>query len=153
MQFMMELTVIKHRKNNGRLQTVDKTWKPQIGGILAIVGGVIGLFASMGLFIAISALNFTEDWMGRWGMYDIPINITSILLAIAIPFCVCGIIAVIGGIFAVQRKCWGMALAGSIAAFFPAWILGLGAVVFIAISHDEFGPQTKTDTVTIGKSS
>ena len=132
---------------------MEKSWKPLTGGILSIIGGVIGLFASMGLFIAISALNFTEDWMGRWGMYDIPINITSILLAIAIPFCVCGIIAVIGGIFAVQRKCWGMALAGSIAAFFPAWILGLGAMVFIAISHDEFGPQAKTDTVTIGKSS
>jgi hypothetical protein len=81
--------------------------------------------------------------MGNWGLYDIPINITSILLAIAIPFCVCGIIAVIGGIFAIQRKCWGMALAGSIAAFFPAWIFGLGSVVFIAISRDEFGTALK----------
>jgi len=125
---------------------MNKTWKPQIAGILSIVGGVIGLLATLGIFIAISALNFTENWMGHWGMYDLPINVTPILLAIAIPFCVCGIIAIVGGIFAVQRKCWGMALAGAIAAFFPVWIFGLGAVVFIATSHDEFGTEVKTVT-------
>jgi hypothetical protein len=132
---------------------MGNSWKPLTGGILSIIGGVIGLFASLGLFIAISALNFTENWMGQWGLYDLPINVSSILLAIAIPLCICGIIAVIGGIFAVQRKCWGMALAGSIAAFFPAGMLGLGAVVFIAISKDEFGSQAKTDTAVTGKSS
>jgi hypothetical protein len=36
-----------------------------------------------------------------------------------------------------------MALAGSIAAFFPAWILGLGSIILIATSRDEFGKQNK----------
>jgi hypothetical protein len=129
---------------------MENSWKSLTGGILSIIGGMIGLFAILGIFIAISALNFTEDWMGHWGMYNLPINITPILLAIAIPLCICGIIAIIGGIFAVQRKCWGMALAGSIASFFPVWIFGLGSIVFIAISRDEFGPQAKT-AITPGK--
>jgi uncharacterized membrane protein HdeD (DUF308 family) len=132
---------------------MEETWKSTIGGILSIIGGVIAFFASMGLFIASTAINYTENWVGNWGLNGLPINITSILLAIAIPLCICGIIAIIGGIFALQRKCWGLALAGSIAAFFPASILGLGSVVFIAISRDEFGPKAKITGVTAGKSS
>jgi uncharacterized membrane protein HdeD (DUF308 family) len=132
---------------------MEETWKSTTGGILSIIGGVIAFFASMGLFIASTAINYTENWVGNWGLNGLPINITSILLAIAIPLCICGIIAIIGGIFALQRKCWGLALAGSIAAFFPASILGLGSVVFIAISRDEFGPKAKITGVTAGKSS
>jgi len=123
---------------------MNKTWKPQIAGILSIVGGVVGLLASLGILIAIVVLGTTEQWMGDWGMYWVPYNVISILWAVGIPMFICGIVAVIGGIFTVQRKCFPMALAGSIAAFFPAWIFGLGAVVFIATSHDEFGMGIQT---------
>ena len=125
---------------------MNKTWKPQIAGILSIVGGVIGLLASLGILIAITALGFTEQWMGNWGTFGIPYNVISILWAVGIPMFVCGVVSIIGGIFAVQRKCWGMVLAGSIAAFFPAWILGLVSIVLTATSHDEFGTELKTAT-------
>ena len=120
---------------------MEKTWKPQIAGILSIVGGVIGLFASLGTLITIIVLGTTEQWVGDWGMYWIPFNVISILWAIGIPMFICGVVATTGGIFAVQRKCFPMALAGSIAAFFPAWIFGLASVIFTAISHDEFGTE------------
>jgi uncharacterized protein (DUF697 family) len=58
---------------------------------------------------------------------------------------ICGVLAIIGGIFAVQRKNYGMALIGAIAALFPGWIFGLGAIVFTAISRDEFGMETKQE--------
>ena len=125
---------------------MNKTWKPQIAGILSIVGGVIGLFACLGILIAITALGATQQWMGDWGMYWIPFNVISILWAIGIPMFVCGVVAVTGGIFAVQRKYFPMALAGSIAAFFPVWIFGLASVILTATSHDEFGTEVKTVT-------
>ena len=123
---------------------MNKTWKPQIAGILSIVGGVIGLFACLGILIAITALGATQQWMGDWGMYWIPFNVISILWAIGIPMFVCGVVAVTGGIFAVQRKYFPMALAGSIATFFPVWIFGLASVILTATSHDEFGTEVKT---------
>ena len=49
-----------------------------------------------------------------------------------------GILAIVGGIYALRRKIWGLALAGSIAAFFPSWILGLTAIVLTALSKNEF---------------
>ena len=124
------------------------------GGILSIVSGVIAFFCSMGLFIASTILNYADRWVNNWGFNGLPINIGPIFAAIAIPLLLCGILAVVGGIFALQRKCWGLALAGAIAAFFPVWILGLGSVVFIAISHDEFKPIVKnTAAAAVEKSS
>jgi hypothetical protein len=122
---------------------MEKTWKPQIAGILSIVGGVIGLFGSLGILIAILAVGITGNWAQDWGFGWLPFNVFSILWALAIPMFICGVAAIAGGIFALLRKAWGMALAGSIAAFFPAWILGLGSIILIATSRDEFGKQNK----------
>ena len=116
---------------------MNKTWKSQVGGILAIIGGVIGLLGCMGLLIAITVLGTV--W--QWGM--MPVNVIGILWIILVPMFICGVLAVIGGIFAVQRKNYAMALTGAIAALFPGWIFGLGAIVFTAISRDEFGTETK----------
>ena len=118
---------------------MDKAWKSQVGGILAIVGGVIGLLGCMGLLIAITVLGTV--W--QWGL--LPVNVIGILWIILVPMFICGVTAIIGGICAVQRKYYGMALAGAIAALFPGWIFGIGAIVFTAISHDEFATEIKTE--------
>ncbi len=39
---------------------------------------------------------------------------------------------------AIKRKAWGMALAGSIAAFFCCFIFGIISIVLIALGHNEF---------------
>ena len=61
---------------------------------------------------------------------------------------VLGLAAVVGGIFAIRLKLWGLALAGAICAIVPPhpwgyliWtpILGIVAVVFVALSKSEFG--------------
>jgi hypothetical protein len=50
-----------------------------------------------------------------------------------------GIVAIIGGIYAIQRKLWGMALAGAICAIIgPSALLGILAIIFIAIGKPEF---------------
>jgi hypothetical protein len=47
-------------------------------------------------------------------------------------------LAVIGGIYALQREKFGLAVTGSIAAFLPFSLLGLASIILIALSKDEF---------------
>ena len=63
---------------------------------------------------------------------------TGLALVFAIISLFYAIVAVIGGIFAVQRKRWGWALSGSIAASFSFLPVGIPAVILVAISKKEF---------------
>jgi len=49
-----------------------------------------------------------------------------------------GIISLLGGIYALKRNLWGLALAGSIFAFFYLPPLGMPAIVLTALSKKEF---------------
>jgi len=50
-----------------------------------------------------------------------------------------GIVALIGGIFALQKKGWTMALVGAICALLPpSTLLGILAIIFVAVSKSEF---------------
>lgn len=52
---------------------------------------------------------------------------------------VLGVLAVVGGIHALQRKKWGWALTGSIAALLPICVLvGIAAIILTAQSKNEF---------------
>lgn len=53
---------------------------------------------------------------------------------------VLGIVAIIGGIFAITRQVWGLALADAMCALFPprVSVLGILAIVFVAPSKSEF---------------
>jgi len=60
-----------------------------------------------------------------------------------VPIVVGPLIAWIGlaldrGIFALQRKRWGLSLAGAIVAVLPFSLFSMAAIVLIALSRDEF---------------
>ena len=69
--------------------------------------------------------------------------IQSILLIIAVPVAIVSILALVGGVYALQRKRWGLALAGSIAAILASVPLlgtlpvGISATTMIALAKDE----------------
>jgi hypothetical protein len=44
----------------------------------------------------------------------------------------------VGGIYALKRKVWGLALAGCICALIGPWILGIPAIIFVALGKNEF---------------
>jgi hypothetical protein len=111
---------------------MSKTKKPIIGGILTIVSGLLGL-----LGIASYSIGFGNPGSGI-GKGDMPPFVPSIIFGMSIPAIVIAILAVVGGILAVQRKRWRWSLAGSIAASLSLILLGIPAVVMIAISKDEF---------------
>jgi len=118
--------------------TVNKTPLPIIAGVLDIVHAVFGFLCFIGLLIAIIAVSVTgaSIYYGPgWGAISVPL---AVLWSMAIPCVVSTILSLIGGIYAIQRKKWGLALAGSIAAIFPTFIFGVAAVVLVALSKDEF---------------
>jgi hypothetical protein len=125
------------------LQTVSKTWKPTVAGILDIVGGALSILGAIAVLLGIlffipilrSAGPGPVPEMGCW---MIPGILEAGFLIAAVYFLVVGVLPIIGGVYALRRKKWGLALAGSIAAIFGSSIIGILATIFTAMSRDEF---------------
>jgi hypothetical protein len=113
------------------IEVNHRTAKPVVAGALSIVAGVLSLLCVLGLLIAIVAVNFP-------GSEDLPINLSAILWIITIPLAIIGLLAIVGGIFNIQRKYWGLALVGSIVSLIPAFWLGVASIVLTSISKSEF---------------
>ena len=109
---------------------MEKTWMPMVAGILILVSAGFKLLALLGIMIASFVVIIPVSIIG--------VTPLVLLLLITIPLAIVTILAVVGGIYALQRKKWGMALAGSIVAFLPFSLLGLAAVILVALSRDEF---------------
>jgi hypothetical protein len=110
-----------------------KTWKPITGGILSIIAGGIHLIGWLGLSLFLSR---ASDFFGR----EIPNSQSSMAWVVTFPLVILAIIAIIGGIFALRRRIWGLALFGAICAIFSplTWFLGVLAIIFVAIGKSEF---------------
>ncbi|MFW6117981.1 MAG: hypothetical protein ACOC6R_00625 [Chloroflexota bacterium] len=102
-----------------------ETWKPTAAGILCIIAGVIGLIT--GIVVAVAG-GIGGAFIGMaW------------LSAVGAPLITLGIVAIVGGIYALRRRLWGLALAGSICALVGPWaLLGILAIVFVSLGKDEF---------------
>lgn len=107
----------------------NKTWKPTTAGILSIIAGVIQTIS--GIVVAVVGGTIA-------GLPTVPI-MSQIFGIIAIPIIILGIVAIVGGIYALKRKVWGLALAGCICSLFcPGFILGILAIIFVAMGKGEF---------------
>ena len=109
----------------------ERTWKPTAAGVLCIIGGSVGLLLC--LFVTAIALALMGDPSvdGELSI-DAPIVKFWILGGIAI------IIAIVGGICALRRRVWGLALAGSICALVGLGIPGILAIIFVVRGKREF---------------
>src|SRR4030043_2268415 len=117
---------------------MHKTWMTTTAGILDIVAGSLRLIVILLVALVLAAFAF----FSRGDIIcfqQFPIAITaSVLTTLAIFSLIVSILSIVGGIYALRRKSWGMALAGSIAAFFCAAPLGIAAIVLTALSKNEF---------------
>ena len=104
------------------------TWMPLTAGILDLVAGVPALI--IGILVAAG--------LGVLGRLSGIAGVGVIMSAIGVPMIIFGIIAIVGGVFAIRRRIWGLALAGSIFALFCAWILGIPAIVFTVMGKRHF---------------
>jgi len=137
---------------------MEKTWKPKVAGILNIIVGSQCLIAGSGIFLfGIACSSFLRN-------FGDSSSVLAFFSAIALPLFIVGTLAVRGGLYALKRKRWGLALAGSIAAFLSLFslrlaiiiafvarwwnpedvfflsglLLGIAAIVFTALSKNEF---------------
>jgi hypothetical protein len=109
---------------------VNKTPMPIVAGILAIAAGGFKILTLVGM---ICFSFFLISPIPEFELFPV-----VIMLVISVPLAILGILAIIGGISAVQRKSFGLAVAGSIAAFLPFSLLGLASIILIALSKSEF---------------
>jgi len=111
---------------------MTRTKKPIIGGILTIISGLLGLLGIASYAIGLGAAG------SGFGKGDMPPFVPSIIFGMPIPAVLIALLAIVGGILSVLRKRWRWSLAGSIAAALSLIILGIPAVVLIALSKEEF---------------
>ncbi len=107
---------------------MEKTWKPTTAGILSIIAGVFGLIGALVVGVIGGTIAGLEDILG----------LGTLFAAIAIPLIIIAIIAIVGGVYALKRRIWGLALAGTICALFCFWLLGIPAIIFVALGKREF---------------
>ena len=108
---------------------MERTWMPTVAGILNTITGVFSLIGGLGLTLASGILIS----LGK-GISSIPPNsgILAVLLMII------GILATVGGIYALTRKMWVVALVGSVFASVFCFPLGIPAIIFTALSKNQF---------------
>jgi hypothetical protein len=111
---------------------------PIVSGVLSIVSGVIGICAGITLILFSVFFIYLESFP-----MDIPDDFPFVLLQVVpmvwgIILLVLAIAAIIGGIYALQRKLWGLALAGSIVSMLMFFPTGIVAVIFVSLAREEF---------------
>jgi len=124
----------------------DKGGLLSAGGILSIMAGIFEINA--GVIFSLGGCTPWSLWLfpflpGFWWeafMSYCGTGITGgLLLAL-------GILAVTGGISAIKTKSFGLSLAGAICAL-PSGLLGILAVIFVALGKREFGAERKENGI------
>ena len=115
----------------------------RIGGILSIVAGAFAVFYLIGLLFMVLVFSIAEtDTRFYYDGYRYAdgsfIIVMVIWIAFAAFFIIMGALGVIGGIFAIKRKHWGLALAGAIGGTITFFPVGVPAIIFVALGKGEF---------------
>ena len=117
----------------------------KVGGILSIVSGAFGVL-SLGWFVLwIYMFNFMISAVPQdpfappfpqelFQFFAIIYGFMGLILALL------GVLAIVGGVFALKRKYWGLALAGAIASIITFFPCGIAAIIFISLGRQEFLP-------------
>jgi len=108
---------------------MEKTWKPTTAGILNIIAGVIGLISGIMFKLAAEGQPLLLAMIPKAGM--LLGAVTGLVIAL-------GIVAIVGGFYALKRRIWGLALAGSLCSLIFVFPLGIPAIVFTAMGKGEF---------------
>jgi hypothetical protein len=105
---------------------------PKKESAMPVIGGILILIASLG-YIGMGAL-IAAAGGSTWAMLDL--EESGIAVACGAILVVLGVIVLLGSIFAIQRKHFGLALVAGILVI-PS-ILGLIGLILVVVSRDEF---------------
>jgi hypothetical protein len=126
---------------------MNRTSLPVAGGIICIVVGSLSLVGSLFLTLIVSIMTTSAYWDG-------PMSSSyagAFVWVLFIPYFVICVLAITGGVFALRRKTWGLALTGAICSLLTwwGWIFGVAAIVLIAVSKKEFIQVNTAESVTV----
>jgi hypothetical protein len=117
--------------------------KSTVAGILSIVVGALGVIVSL-LFLVFAVIA-PSAYSDNYIVGDVTPYMSDAATIVAVIYGLFGSIGllvsslgIVGGIFSIQRKHFGWALAGAIASSMIFYPLGIGAVVLVAMSRSEF---------------
>jgi len=111
---------------------MERTWKPTTAGILNIVAGVIGVLLGIGVAILAEIVALVA------GAYIPGLPSGVVFELIGVPWVILGVVAIVGGVFALRRRIWGLAYAGAICALLLTFILGILSITFVSLGKGEF---------------
>jgi len=114
-----------------------KTMLPMIGGIFLIIAAIDGITAWAWLAFVASSLTAGIPIVGA--------SLAGLFIVCGAIEIIFGILALLGGIMAIRRKMWALALIGGILGlfllgwlFFEASLFALIGLILVAISRGEF---------------
>ena len=125
----------------------------KVGGILCIVSGAFCVFHLAWTAFTIYMVEFMFDrpFSPNFPTHPFPPDFYTFMTifygAIGLFFTLSGILAIVGGVFALKKRRWGMALAGSVAGTFTFFPVGIPAIIFIAMAKQEFSTPKALDSV------
>lgn len=123
---------------------MERTWMSTTAGILSIISGAFFLIGGITIVSLLSQPTMATSW-ASYAMYSMGLSgtpsasfVTTFVITLATVLIVPGIVSLLGGIYALKRSLWGLALAGPVLVFFYLPPLGIPAIIFTALSKKEF---------------
>lgn len=115
-----------------------QTSKATVAGVLDIISGISGLVGGIPLLVLALVGSGVLGTLPDPEVRPLALIPLALFGPLAVLCFVSGIIAIFGGIAALNRRRWGLALAGSIAAVFGFFPIGIAAVIFTILAEPEF---------------
>ena len=119
--------------------------KSQLGGILSIISGAFGI---IGFIVMIAMILFFRYIINSPTFGDVgsnvqePFRIVFLIYGImGLVLLIIGTIGIVGGIYAIKKRLWGLALAGAICGIITFFPTGVIATIFVAQAQKEFSPS------------
>lgn len=130
------------------MESSDRGGLLSAGGILSIIVGAFEVIAGTMLIVSMAfgmslwgACPWGEPDISKWFALGGFGPTLTVMIIIGIALLVLGILALIGGISAIRRGSFGMAMLGAICALLPINLLGLFAVIFVSLAKGEFNKE------------
>ena len=124
-----------------------QTSKATVAGVLDIIAGISGLVGGIPLLVLALVGSGILGTLPDPEVRRLAILPMALFLPLALLCFVSGVLAIAGGIAAFNRRRWGLAVAGSIAAVFGFFPVGIAAVVFTILAESEFRQTNRAEAL------
>ena len=124
----------------------EESKKPTIAGVLMVIAFLLAVYNAASFFFLDVDIGNIEEQVGEQVSQDLVNNVLNACGVITLIF---GFFLLVGGIFAIKKVHWGVALIGSILGIFsigPMFIgsvLSIAALILLFMAKDEFEGKGK----------